>query len=74
MIEELELEEPRDDEVLVRIVGVGLCHTDLSCRDPMYPVPLPAVLGHEWAGIVERVGDKVTRVQPGDHVVKSCRC
>ena len=73
LIEELELEEPRDDEVLVRIVGVGLCHTDLSCRDQMYPVPLPAVLGHEGAGIVERVGDRVTRVQPGDHVVMSYR-
>ncbi len=73
LIEELELETPREDEVLVRVVGVGVCHTDLSCRDQMYPVPLPAVLGHEGAGIVEAVGGTVTKVQPGDHVVLSYR-
>jgi len=68
VIEEVELEEPRADEVLVRIVGAGVCHTDLIVRDQWYPVPLPAVLGHEGAGIVERVGAGVTRVQPGDRV------
>ena len=73
VVESLDLDEPREDEVLVRIVGVGLCHTDLSCRDQMYPVPLPAVLGHEGSGVVESVGSKVTRVQPGDHVVLSYR-
>ncbi len=73
LIEELELENPRPNEVLVRIVGVGVCHTDLSCRDQMYPVPLPAVLGHEGAGIVEAVGEAVTKVQTGDHVVLSYR-
>lgn len=72
-IEELDLEQPRADEVLVRIVGVGVCHTDLSCRDQMYPVPLPAVLGHEGAGVVEAVGSDVSKVQPGDHVVLSYR-
>jgi aryl-alcohol dehydrogenase len=70
-IEALELEEPRDDEVLVRMVGVGICHTDLIVRDQYYPTPLPAVLGHEGAGVVERVGGRVTKVQPGDHVVLS---
>ena len=70
-IEELELEEPRVDEVLVRIVATGVCHTDLIVRDQWYPVPLPSVLGHEGAGIVERVGEAVTKVQPGDHVVLS---
>jgi aryl-alcohol dehydrogenase len=70
-IEELELDDPREDEVVVRIVGVGVCHTDLIVRDQYYPVPLPSVLGHEGAGIVEQVGSKVTKVQPGDHVVLS---
>ncbi len=68
---ELELEEPRADEVLVRIVGTGVCHTDLIIRDQYYPVPLPVVLGHEGAGVVERVGERVKKVQPGDHVVLS---
>ena len=68
-IERLELDEPRDDEVLVRIVGAGMCHTDLIVRDQFYPVALPAVLGHEGAGVVERVGRAVVKVKPGDHVV-----
>jgi len=72
-IEELELEQPRADEVLVQIAGVGLCHTDLSCRDLMYPVPLPSILGHEGSGVVAAVGRDVTKVQPGDHVVLSYR-
>jgi aryl-alcohol dehydrogenase len=65
------LEAPRPDEVLVRVVATGLCHTDLVVRDQVYPVPLPIVLGHEGAGIVEAVGSAVTRVQPGDHVALS---
>jgi aryl-alcohol dehydrogenase len=68
-VEELEMEEPRVDEVLVRVVGAGVCHTDFSVRDQLYPVPLPAVLGHEASGVVEQVGGGVTKVQPGDHVV-----
>jgi aryl-alcohol dehydrogenase len=70
-IEQVQLDEPREDEVLVRIVGTGVCHTDLICRDQWYPVPLPAVLGHEGAGVVERVGSRVRKVKPGDHVVLS---
>src|SRR5919205_4206268 len=70
-VEDFELEEPRADEVLVRVVGAGMCHTDLIVRDQWYPVPLPCVLGHEGAGVVERVGEGVTKVQPGDHVVLS---
>ncbi|HEX4409887.1 MAG TPA: NAD(P)-dependent alcohol dehydrogenase [Xanthobacteraceae bacterium] len=65
------LEEPRPDEVLVRIVATGMCHTDLVIRDQVYPVPMPIVLGHEGAGIVERVGAAVRKVLPGDHVVLS---
>ena len=70
-VEQLELEEPRADEVLVRIAGVGVCHTDLVARDQALPVPLPIVLGHEGAGVVERVGADVHDLVPGDHVVLS---
>src|SRR5271169_6669351 len=68
-IEQLQLEEPRSDEVLVRIVAAGMCHTDMVVRDQVYPVPQPIVLGHEGAGVVEKVGGSVSKVQPGDHVV-----
>ena len=71
LIEDLSLEAPRSDEVLVRVAGVGVCHTDLVCRDQYFPVPLPCVFGHEGSGIVERVGESVTKVQPGDRVVLS---
>ncbi|WP_379654310.1 NAD(P)-dependent alcohol dehydrogenase [Pseudoxanthomonas sp. UC19_8] len=70
-IEQIQLEAPRDNEVLVRILGVGMCHTDLVVRDQYFPTPLPAVLGHEGAGVVEQVGAGVTKVKPGDHVVLS---
>lgn len=69
LIEEVEIDEPRPDEVLVKVVATGICHTDLVVRDQWLPVPLPMVLGHEGAGIVERVGVGVTKVHPGDHVV-----
>lgn len=68
-INDLLLDDPRAGEVLVRIVSSGVCHTDLIVRDQWYPVPLPAVLGHEGAGVVEAVGEGVTYVEPGDHVV-----
>jgi aryl-alcohol dehydrogenase len=68
-VEELALEEPRAGEVLVRVVATGMCHTDLIVRDQWYPVPLPVVLGHEGAGVVERVDEGVTNLEPGDHVV-----
>ena len=71
VIEKLRMGEPRDDEVLVRIVATGMCHTDMIVRDQMYPVPQPIVLGHEGAGVVEKVGPGVTKVKPGDHVVLS---
>jgi aryl-alcohol dehydrogenase len=69
-LEAVELDEPRDDEVLVRVVASGMCHTDLMARD-LGMTPPPVVLGHEGAGIVERVGTAVTRTRPGDHVVLS---
>jgi aryl-alcohol dehydrogenase len=68
-IEELQLDELRPGEVLVKMVASGVCHTDAIVRDQVYPTPLPAVLGHEGAGIVEKVGALVTSVQPGDHVL-----
>lgn len=68
-IEELELDEPRHNEARVRLVATGVCHTDAVVRDGVYPTPLPAVLGHEGAGVVEAVGDSITTVRPGDHVV-----
>ena len=67
-LQELELGDLRPDEVLVRVAAAGICHTDLIMRDQWYPVPLPAVLGHEGAGIVERVGSAVTQVAPGERV------
>ncbi|AGL02318.1 NAD(P)-dependent alcohol dehydrogenase [Desulfoscipio gibsoniae] len=68
-IETIQLDEPKRGEVLIRIVACGICHTDMVARDQEYPVPLPAVLGHEGAGVVEKVGEGVSYVQPGDHVV-----
>ncbi len=68
-VETVQIEMPRANEVLVRIAGVGLCHTDLVARDQFIPIPLPAVLGHEGAGVVEAVGAAVTKVKPGDTVV-----
>lgn len=68
-IETLALEEPRPDEVLVRIVATGMCHTDMVARDQLYTVPMPVVLGHEGAGVVEQVGDRVQKLKAGDHVV-----
>jgi aryl-alcohol dehydrogenase len=68
-LETLELDEPRAGEILVRVVATGVCHTDMVVRDRMLPTPQPVVLGHEGAGVVERVGEGVTKVAPGDHVV-----
>lgn len=68
----VEIDEPREDEILVRVVGVGVCHTDLVFRETG-AIPAPAVLGHEGAGIVEKVGAKVTKVAPGDRVAMTFR-
>jgi len=70
-IEEVTLDDLRGDELRIRIVACGICHTDLAVRDGQLPVPLPVVLGHEGAGIVEAVGADVTVAQPGDRVVMS---
>ncbi|MEV5843599.1 NAD(P)-dependent alcohol dehydrogenase [Streptomyces sp. NPDC051985] len=69
-VEEVDLAPPGPGEALVRIVGTGLCHTDLLPRHG-FPLPGPMVAGHEGAGVVEAVGPGVTQVVPGDHVVLS---
>ncbi len=70
-LETLELSEPRANEILVRVVATGVCHTDIGMRDQTFPVPQPIVLGHEGAGIVERIGGQITKVAVGDHVLMS---
>jgi aryl-alcohol dehydrogenase len=71
IMQDVTLEAPRPDEVLVRMVATGICATDAHVRRQLLPTPLPAILGHEGAGIVERVGSTVTHIKPGDHVVLS---
>src|SRR3569623_1258706 len=68
-VREVELAGPKEGEVLVRIIAAGLCYSDLSVIDGNRPRPLPMVLGHEAAGIVEAIGPSVPNVVPGDHVV-----
>ena len=70
-IEELSLEAPRREEVLVRLGASGVCHSDLHVVDGEWPRPTPVVMGHEGAGVVEAVGEGVRDVAPGDHVVLS---
>lgn len=68
-IEELELQEPGAEEILVQIKASGICHTDSAAREGRYSFGFPAVLGHEGAGIVVKTGGRVTGIRPGDHVV-----
>lgn len=68
-IENVDIDKPMAREVVVRTVASGVCHSDLHFVDGLYPLPPPAILGHEAAGIVEEVGDQVTYVKPGDHVI-----
>ena len=79
---EMELLPPRPDEIRVKIAATGICHTDIAVKEQAFALPLPMVLGHEGAGVVEEVGDAVTHLNVGDHVVlfgdscghcKSCR-
>jgi S-(hydroxymethyl)glutathione dehydrogenase/alcohol dehydrogenase len=70
VVQDIELDEPKAGEALVRLVACGVCHTDLYTASGADPSGYsPTVLGHEGAGVVERVGDGVTSVEPGDHVV-----
>src|SRR6476619_5037633 len=72
-IGEVELDEPREDEVLVRMVATGICHTDITMGHFLPPEMFPHVFGHEGAGVVEAVGSQVQGLEPGDHVVMSFR-
>ena len=69
VIEEISARKPGAREVLIKTAYAGLCHSDLHFMEGLYPHPLPAVLGHESAGVVEAVGSEVTYVEPGDHVI-----
>ena len=68
-LQPLKIRQPQHDEVLVKIVATGMCHTDLIVRDQYYPVPLPAVLGHEGSGVIQAIGPDVKDLKVGDHVV-----
>ena len=68
-IEDADIDDPRDEEVLVRTAASGVCHSDWHNIIGDSPMPMPALLGHEAAGVVEAVGSDVTYVKPGDHVI-----
>jgi S-(hydroxymethyl)glutathione dehydrogenase / alcohol dehydrogenase len=70
-IEDVDLADPGSFEVLVDVVAAGLCHSDLRFLEGSFPHPLPTILGHEVAGVVREVGESVTAVTRGDHVVLS---
>ncbi|MBQ1089014.1 Zn-dependent alcohol dehydrogenase [Streptomyces sp. B93] len=71
VVDDLEVRDPGPGEVRVAIAAAGLCHSDLSVVDGTIPFPVPVVLGHEGAGVVDAVGAGVTHVRPGDHVALS---
>lgn len=71
VIKDVEVAPPGKDEILVKIVATGVCHTDAVMRDNPGVVPMPAILGHEGAGIVASVGEAVSGIRVGDHVVLS---
>src|SRR3954449_4772478 len=68
-IDDVQIDNPGPREVLIRTAADGLCRSDLPFIEGKYPWMLPTVLGHESAGVVEKVGDQVTYVKPGDHVI-----
>ena len=71
VVEQIEIESPRRDEVMIQVSACGVCHSDLSATNGTIPFPPPLVLGHEGAGVVVEVGEGVTELQVGDHVVSS---
>ncbi|MFP8882096.1 MAG: Zn-dependent alcohol dehydrogenase [Myxococcota bacterium] len=68
-IEDIQISKPQGNEVLIRTAAAGICHSDLHFQTGAYLYPLPAVLGHESAGVVEQIGPDVQHVEPGDHVI-----
>jgi S-(hydroxymethyl)glutathione dehydrogenase/alcohol dehydrogenase len=73
VVETLDLDDPKEGEVLVRLASAGVCHSDYHVMKGEWKTPLPMVLGHEAAGVVERVGPGVTLSRPGDHVILNFR-
>ena len=75
-IEEVLLDDPQPGEVVVKVAASGVCHSDLHFVDGVWPMTPPVILGHEGAGVIEAVGEGVTYVQPGDHIIMcgSCFC
>ncbi len=71
VIEEIQVDEPRAGEALIKTAASGVCHSDLHFMEGLWPTRTPVVLGHESAGVVETVGAGVTNVKPGDRVVLS---
>ena len=69
VVEDVELDGPKEGEVAIRMAASGVCHSDLHVVQNIHPTLLPAILGHEGAGVVEEIGPGVTNVQPGDHVM-----
>lgn len=68
-VADITIADPIGHEVLIRTAAAGVCHSDVHFQQGLYTCPMPAVLGHESAGIVEAVGSEVTYVKPGDHVI-----
>lgn len=68
-IENVDVGTPMSHEVLIRTAATGVCHSDLHYIQGKSAMPMPSILGHEGAGVVEAVGDQVTYVKPGDHVI-----
>ncbi|MBW1695509.1 MAG: alcohol dehydrogenase catalytic domain-containing protein [Deltaproteobacteria bacterium] len=66
---EIDVEDPREGQILVRMAAGGICHSDLHIMTGHLVAPLPSVLGHEGAGVVEKVGPAVTTLRPGDHII-----
>ena len=69
VVDDVEIEDPRAGQVRVRVSHCGVCHSDLSIADGAFPAPMPIVIGHEAAGVVDAVGPGVERLAPGDHVI-----
>jgi len=69
VVDDVEIEDPKAGEVMVKMVAAGVCHSDLHFINGMWPAAVPMVMGHEGAGIVEKVGPGVTALAPGDHVI-----
>jgi aryl-alcohol dehydrogenase len=71
VIEDVDLADPKESEVLIKVASCGVCHTDEGGREGVYITPFPAVFGHEGSGIIEQTGSNVTDFSAGDHVVMS---